>query len=497
MLRLEYGNVLTKFRGDPISTAAVHNLLSCSISKQSGSTGNRVNEDFSIVTEDDCFPSGLYNTVKYTMLNQGFEVTENPVQILSDKLPIIPPDILEGLSLYPYQVTSVQEQVRRKRGNVEIGTGGGKSIIHGAFLKHLNLPSATVVYRKRHARQLYTTLKNKCNLDIELVTDPSAFSGECQHAVGHADAFYAGAFNYDSALGYFLSKVGVVSWDEAHHMRKMYQAVACAAQDAEYRIGYSATPYVTDDILDNAKDLEVLGYTGDTIIQVPASYLIEHGYLDPATIFMLPCEQPILDKRIQNYKKVQEGAYIENYHLHSLVLEVVQLIRNTVARPRILIIVDRIEHGHKLLRGLHNAGINTKFSSGQDKVWYIDGTGVGEYLDPDDDVADEFVSGEFDVLIGSVIFEEAIDLPEVTDVIVACGGRAKRRTKQRVGRAVRLTPQGTAFYGIVGVRVWDFFVAAHKYTRNQSEARLLDYLSEGHPVHRGYLDQILHSLGAG
>lgn len=493
MLRLEYGTVFTKFRGDPIATEAVRNLLTAEVKSHSG--GRR--EQATVITDEDCFPSGLYNTVKYRMLNQGFEVQEHPVITLPEDAPEVSPGIIDGITLYPYQLVSVQEQVRRKRGNVEIGTGGGKSIIHGAFLKHVNESSATVVYRKRHARQLYDVLKNKCGLDVELLDNPNNFTGEHQHVVGHADAFHGGAYDYGSPIGHFLTKVGIVSWDEAHHMRKMYQSVARATEQAEYRIGYSATPYNSSKVLDDIRDLEVLGYTGDTIIQVPAHYLIQHGYLDPATILMVTCVSPEISDRVDSYNKVYDLAYVENYHLHTLVMQVVQVIRGNVANPKILIIVDRINHGHKLLFGLHNYGFRAKFSSGQDKVWYVDGQNIKDYDDPDDEIADEFVAGEMDVLIGSVIFEEAVDLPEVTDVIIACGGRKRRRTKQRVGRAVRLTPQGCEFCGIIGVRVWDFFLTAHRYPRNQARVRLEDYTDEGHSVYRGYLEDILQRIGVG
>jgi superfamily II DNA or RNA helicase len=104
-------------------------------------------------------------------------------------------------------------------------------------------------------------------------------------------------------------------------------------------------------------------------------------------------------------------------------------------------------------------------------------------------VRKEFEDGEFQVLIGSVVYDESQDMPSITDLVLAAGGKKLRRLKQRLGRGERKAE------GKSRVRVWDFFDSQHKSTKRHSQQRSEGFAEEEIVVVTN--PKVLHDLIAG
>jgi superfamily II DNA or RNA helicase len=76
------------------------------------------------------------------------------------------------------------------------------------------------------------------------------------------------------------------------------------------------------------------------------------------------------------------------------------------------------------------------------------------------------------IFIGSSIYSESVDIPDVTDLIVLSGMKKYRQVVQRIGRALRPKP------GENIVRIFDFFDKMHNVLWKHSNQRVAVYLHD-------------------
>src|SRR5438552_4060600 len=76
---------------------------------------------------------------------------------------------------------------------------------------------------------------------------------------------------------------------------------------------------------------------------------------------------------------------------------------------------------------------------------------------------------EVGIFIGSVVYDEVIDISDISALIILSGTKRYRRVIQRVGRALR--PKA----GLNEVLVFDFWDTTHWILRHHSEERVKVY----------------------
>ena len=81
------------------------------------------------------------------------------------------------------------------------------------------------------------------------------------------------------------------------------------------------------------------------------------------------------------------------------------------------------------------------------------------------------------VMIATTIYDEGIDIPQVNVLILAFGGKSRRKVLQRIGRALRKKESRENVVVIV-----DFWDHHNKYLLNHSKGRLNLYRDEGFEV---------------
>lgn len=84
--------------------------------------------------------------------------------------------------------------------------------------------------------------------------------------------------------------------------------------------------------------------------------------------------------------------------------------------------------------------------------------------------------GTIDLIVGSVIYDEAQDLPVLTDIINAAGGDKQQRYRQKVGRVLRLHT------GKKLACVWEPWDSCHSTLEKHSRNRLETAAAQGFPV---------------
>ena len=99
--------------------------------------------------------------------------------------------------------------------------------------------------------------------------------------------------------------------------------------------------------------------------------------------------------------------------------------------------LQRQQHGKTLEDMLNKKGRLAKFIYGEssmtDRAWTLD----------------QFEAGALDVLIGSSILQEGIDIPCITALINASAGKSSSSYYQKIGRAIRTHKEGNKTRAIV------------------------------------------------
>jgi superfamily II DNA or RNA helicase len=139
---------------------------------------------------------------------------------------------------------------------------------------------------------------------------------------------------------------------------------------------------------------------------------------------MVPFDHKLYNEKATgiNYPEFYKVAIVENMERNQVIVdEVLDLLKQ--GHPTI-VIVRAIDHGHILKEMLINSGVRTEF------IW-------GD-VDAMERIAirNEFNNGAYDVLIGSTIFDTAIDLHRASGLVLAASGSSKIRAPQRVGRVL-------------------------------------------------------------
>jgi superfamily II DNA or RNA helicase len=234
----------------------------------------------------------------------------------------------------------------------------------------------------------------------------------------------------------------MILFDECHHIgSNTFVEISKWAKNAYYRIGVSATPWREDgaDLL-----LEAALDRRKEENDISASKLIEWGYLVPCTIYFIPYKRVFQGK---SYNKVYKEAIANNIERNQIVVSIAVKMREVKHAP-ILILIQQVEHGETILKMLSKkieivkkAVQVTDDKTGKDKLVRIANV---EFLSGKDDavrrkaVIQGVRDGFVEILIGSTIADEGLDIPNLEILILAGGGRSSTRAFQRVGRVLRL-----------------------------------------------------------
>ena len=213
-------------------------------------------------------------------------------------------------------------------------------------------------------------------------------------------------------------------------------------KDAYYRIGVSATPW-RDDGADLLIDAVFSKQNKD--LAITASYLIQRGYLVPCTIYWVQQRQVFKNKK--SYNALYTEAIVNNTERNENIVKIAYQMRK-FKDAIILILIQRVEHGSKLLKMLKDCLPNESFSmtvqnakTGKDTLVRCN---TIEFLSGQDDalkrqaVIQATRERKCKILIASTIADEGLDIPAISCVILGGGGRSSTRAFQRIGRAIRL-----------------------------------------------------------
>lgn len=296
------------------------------------------------------------------------------------------------------------------KGLIRIPTRGGKSVVMAAAIHHLGVRAVVLVQSQMLLEQTVKLFEEVLQIPIgqigKGVWDPGPVTvASCQTLTRRAE--------HDEARDLFAS-VDLVIFDEAHHLSGESWRGMLESIDAFYKVGFSATLYLSKKKENPKGTIWVRAVTGPVLSSCEPSDLIRAGWLIQPEVELVKVEGPKLAG--VEWKDVYQLGIVEHAARNALVVDAV--VRHHRAGLQVLVVTERIEHTYALAHLLSEAGIRCGLVTGETDARHRRR------------LVERYTSGELHALIGTV-FGEAIDIPAIEAVVTAEGGKSQIAAMQR------------------------------------------------------------------
>lgn len=356
--------------------------------------------------------------------------------------------------LRDYQLDLTNKALKYKRGVIHAPTSAGKTSVLLSILKCLppKTPSIVLVDSKELVYQNYNELK-KFGFD-----DVGMFFGD----VKEPNDITVCLINSAPKLEKMYPMIKALIVDEIHDaMSARCLTLYKKLNNADIRIGFSATPFKFGG-KDLCQKFKVKGHIGgvlttDTVEggKLTTSVLQDKGILSTSTCKFYKIDTP--QRQYDIYQDAVTYGIAQNQHLNEAVARLV----NTKLKGRTLLVVDRIEHGEKLLELIPQALWLHGSQKKDIRKMTIEGL--------------KTFKGDFIGIAVDKIVNKGVNV-FIHNLVNIAGGKADHQVIQRMGRGLRTVSDKE------DLNYYDFYFTINPYLQNHSEERMKILEKEGHTI---------------
>ena len=399
--------------------------------------------------------TGVFKSGLLSRLLVDLKKIECEPEVVTESYKKIEPNLdydIEGFNYYVYQENLIIDALKHKRGIIKSPTGSGKTLIMAGLIKALAGRKMIILFNaKQLLTQTYDFLTETCGMDS---------IGLCYgEGYIYGDVMLCTVQSIEKILDTHLEEAEVLMVDECHEFGngKTTLAALRSFPKAVYRLGFTATPP-----RDSVPRYNLEGALGGVLEAVDTADLVESGKLTKPLIQLIdrPYTASGVDEDL-GYLDVYEEYIVNNESRNNIIKEIVNEIRKTTKRSRILILTRSLDHGRTLEDLLE---------------------GQCEFLEGANSVGERYQAisrfrgcSESSILIGTKILQTGVNIEEITHLINARGMKSEIATLQALGRALRRHDSKDVVY------IYDF-MDKEKYLREHSVSRKRHYEREGHQV---------------
>lgn len=371
-----------------------------------------------------------------------FDLKINPNLIEVDDLRTKPDKVYEFEWIFdkPFrkaQIDALENMRKTELGVLKLPTGSGKAAIFAKILQELGVRTLIGVPSKELLYQTQQNLHNQIagdDLKVGLLGDGN-FPEDYDPVVV---AMYPSLVSLRGDSKYsreqFIESMGgfdLLICDECHkicardQITKTWETIMDI--NAYYRYGISATPYEKEDTIAEMLIRSSFGHIAFSISMEEAK---KAKYVTPFTVVFLKPEYPPEMKRGSTgmtFVDAQDYYICNNLERNTAVVEAVkELLQDN---RKTLVIAHRIEHNELLAKMLAE-------SLGEDKVYMLHGSLEKYYRQG---ALKEFKKRHDPcVMVASSVGNDGIDIPDISGIVLAHGGKSFFQNVQRTGRGLRV-----------------------------------------------------------
>lgn len=402
------------------------------------------------------FPTGLSQDALKVATNLGYAIPEihDARRMLGERRAL---PWLGGIELRDYQHEAVEiaiggDAVFDGRGILKLPMRSGKTVIAAALIRAWGRKSVFVATSQLILQQT-AVLFRKIFGDVGVIGDREFSTGFI------TVASIQRLQRMDAPVVSLLEETDVLLVDEVHHMRGDSWREPILNADARYKIGLSATVKISRKESERSA-VWLKSSTGPLLMDVPMGRLVCDGHIMPLDIIMIDMVGcgPVAFK--SPYHTAYDKLIVENDARNRLIA---LLARQLVSEGhRVLVDTGRLVHIKGLYAMTRDVGVDASIIYGDVKS------------NKRAEIIKAFESGEKPVLIGTIM-GEGVDVPVLSAVINAEGGKAYTSTMQRLRNLTQHPDKARAV-------LVDFIDSGNEYLREHSHERIRQYRQE--PVFR-------------
>lgn len=389
--------------------------------------------------KDGMFGAGLVPFVIQDLLDIG--VTPDQITLCDVMDDYKPPRVFNAewhsFDLYDHQAEAVEQMKKAKRGIIKIPTGGGKSLLFSRFIHDLGHYTLVLVHSRDLLNQTYNNLKKAM---------PNVKIGRLGGGFEETDNVEILISTYKSMLNLYsamepkdfresLQEFDILICDECHMIAKQDELTKTWSTimniPCVYKFGISATPFDPQQGRSIAT-LAIFAAFGPLLVDMNMKEAqdkhivvpMKITFLRPKYTYTITCDESTL--WVDAHKEAIVYNDIRNYTITSLAVE------KAKEGEKVIIISHMIEH---------NTILYNKIKESFDATWQIHGQKNKTDRNSHLNAFSQTQGGA--VLVASSIANEGLDIPDISVLIVAEGGKSYFSTIQRIGRGLRLSPGKT------------------------------------------------------
>jgi superfamily II DNA or RNA helicase len=423
---------------------------------------------------DFSFPTGLHARVIKSLKSFDYKIK---ITDYRDKVNVNVEELLGradefGLALRDYQIDGILSGIDNSCGLFNLCTGAGKTALMSFLLSAYDKPSLILVNRKELMEQIARELSSMTKRTVGIIGDgvwqPSKWTVAIVNSLNKGIKSTSPPVFHKTRR--FLESIQVFVGDEIHHLgAATWKHIAGELKNAAIRFGFSGTCFHPD-----SEDIYLVAYTGEIIANIRSSDLIKMGYLAQPHIYM-PKVDPTPKLAAMNYRdwhQTRKWLIRENTKVTESGVKFIKKMYDA-GRSCIYFAGDDVEYGHKIQKMILDSGIRQK------DVRYATGQ---ESTEVRRKILDDFRNHRFQILGGTSIYDEGIDIPHTGSGANFGQGFSEIKTVQRIGRILRKTKAKDAIDVDVNEKqikyYWDPFNNGNRITSKHSEFRKSIYESQ-------------------
>jgi superfamily II DNA or RNA helicase/CRISPR/Cas system-associated exonuclease Cas4 (RecB family) len=312
---------------------------------------------------------------------------------------------------YDFQLQAVDLAIDNRWGIVQVGTGGGKTVIASELIRRLCKQTLFVIDNKDLLIQTKTEYETMLEQECGIV-GMGKEDWNKTIVLATIQTLNKRLKEKDKNTIEQLKKFVLVIFDEVQIIAApSFEKLSKYLINTKYRIGFSATPK-----RDDGNDKLIYAHTGEVIFKKPAIDLINDGVLvKPKAIFYEYETSPIFGV---DFPSEYEEGIVNNEVRNNLILDLVKQNSD----KQIIILCKRVKHCkffHEKLQG-------SRLIFGKTK----------------DDIREQdlidFKENKYNILVGNlVIFNKGLNIKSLSVVINVSGNAGEVVTIQTIGRGLR------------------------------------------------------------
>jgi len=356
--------------------------------------------------------AGFLNRIKTLCQIKGIEFQEVGERL---RFEAVREPKLEGIEFRDIQIESIKQVIKHQNGILNLATGSGKTVTIAAILSCFNKPRMLFLARNNDLVQQAAKVFRGFDYDV------------CCIGAGNkeitAPIVCATAQSYKNLdLIKYSDSFDIITIDEAHIGVKQgseYEKILSNTL-APIRIALTAT---VPEKFESALFLE--GIIGEILVRAGTKAGVEEGILAKASVELLVIPENKNLKDLRDFQTIYKQGIVSNEIRNKIIAKAVK--KEVDSGENCLIFCVELDHIQNLSRIFSEMGIIHECVFGD--------VSIEERLR----IKNELNNSDLRAVISSVIWAQGLDLPNLSALFNASGGKSSEVLVQKAGRVLRVT----------------------------------------------------------